>query len=164
MLRPPRHPPSLAVTCHPALSATQYEQHLLLRHREEEHGNGYFVSLGLDLCRFILYFITPFLRETERQSVCDIEVRVGAKTQDGTERERLFVGGRCINSRVEGQNRGRLGQTRDVGKNDSKGRTQWGTSWIQPQTLNHRSGRENWKLGEGLTEGRKDHSCGWRMI
>uniref|UniRef100_A0A8C4PXL5 Endoplasmic reticulum lectin n=1 Tax=Eptatretus burgeri TaxID=7764 RepID=A0A8C4PXL5_EPTBU len=49
MLRPPRHPPSLAVTCHPALSATQYEQHLLLRHQEEEHGNGYFVSLGLDL-------------------------------------------------------------------------------------------------------------------
>uniref|UniRef100_UPI00358E8731 protein OS-9 isoform X2 n=1 Tax=Myxine glutinosa TaxID=7769 RepID=UPI00358E8731 len=48
MLRPPRHPPSLTVTCHPALSLTQYEQHLLLRHREEED-----VQLQSDGLRFV---------------------------------------------------------------------------------------------------------------
>ena len=64
--------------------------------------------------------------------------------------EREVGGGTDIpHSRIEGEkNRGRLGEMRDARKNEGEWRHTGWTRWMEPQPLNQRSGRKNWKPGK----------------
>ena len=83
-------------------------------------------------------------------------VLVHRTDQDTTEQKEQLREGGNINSRVEDQDRGRLGQTICVVRNEGRRRCMGWIRWIQKETLRW----ENWKFGKmcdlgGITVGEK---------
>ena len=86
--------------------------------------------------------------------------------QDATEqKEQLRKGVGNTNSRVEGQNRGRLGQIMGVGRNEGE-EEMHGVNNMNTEANSQDSIQESWKeVGLGrVNGGRKNHAFGWGMI